>query len=467
MAPGKRPPPKDIILEIYAALLQKTWRDSPDIQIARRRKEQKSAEEYTAWARRLAPKIDLEITQKHFFTTGNTFSTDIILPSSSIEDRPYVDGAEVTGWNFALDLPLYRRPLSLTMKSAKMEYALASNMLTIKTRELDSRLHELLGSYLVATYQLHNLENSILISRDHVGKIQRGFDLRDQTKLALLRAQANLKELEARKELNEQRLERTFRRLLDFTAIPEESHEWVQLEQLLSNEEQIEECIKFFAALETSTETIKRFLADTMSSKQLQGFFVANSLLYKQITLERELGQITAKKYTQQEWPTLFVRGELERGVNTRTTDYSGEGSIGVVLQIPLFGGGTLFSTSKTRDLAAEIANIQEYSSTLRTFNSIADKKQTITSLQQVLQKQEIQLSQQQEIVRLSLQSYQIKRTTMQDLLTSKNRLIDAKNLLMRTTTDLGSLMRQFAWELGTPLPAPPVTERKPYIPRP
>jgi len=45
----------------------------------------------------------------------------------------------------------------------------------------------------------------------------------------------------------------------------------------------------------------------------------------------------------------------------------------------------------------------------------------------------------------------------MQDLLTSKNRLIDAKNLLMQTTADLGILLRQFAWELGTPFPAPPV----------
>ena len=46
----------------------------------------------------------------------------------------------------------------------------------------------------------------------------------------------------------------------------------------------------------------------------------------------------------------------------------------------------------------------------------------------------------------------------MQDLLTNKNRLIDAKNLLMRTTADLVILLRQFAWEIGTPFPAPSVS---------
>ena len=108
--------------------------------------------------------------------------------------------------------------------------------------------------------------------------------------------------------------------------------------------------------------------------------------------------------------------------------------------------------------MAAQIASIQERSNVLRTFNSIANKKKTITSLQSVFQKQLIHLQQQQEIVRLSLKSYQIKQTSMQDLLTSKNRLIDAKNLLMRTTADLGILLRQFAWELGTPFAAPVVS---------
>jgi len=451
------------ILKVYTALFGQTWERSPEIQIARKLKEQKSAEEYTALARRFAPKLDFEIAQQRFLNKD--------YPSNNIPQEPtdpatdpalpvveeYTDGQDITDWNFDLDIPVYRRSLSLAIDISEFEYELAFNNLEIKTRELDSRLHELLGNYMVACYKLHNLENSILISRNHVNNIQRGYDLRDQTKLALLRAQANLKELEARRDLNEQRRDTTFRELLDYTAIPEYSPTWFWLNELLDSEERTAGCINSFSSLDTSYVRMQSFLEESTTDEQLREFFIQNSLLYKKIILERDLGKSKADKYTQTEWPSLFIRGELDRKEDTRFSDYSGEGSIGLVLSVPLFSGGTLFSNIKTKDMASEIASIREYSTVLRTFNSIANKKKTITSLQNVFTKQQIHLYQQQEIVRLSLKSYQIKQTSMQDLLTSKNRLIDSKNLLMRTTADLGILLRQLAWELGTPFPAPPL----------
>lgn len=454
-------PSEPDILKVYADLFRKTWEESPDIQVAKKLKEQKSAEEYTARAKRFAPQLDFEIAQKHFLNkdlssenTSQAHPDGSVDPLLSAEDE-YSDGNDVTDWTFDLDIPVYRRPLSLDVDISKLEYELAVNNLEIKSRELDSRLHELLGNYMVACYNLHNLHNSILISREHVNKIQRGYDLRDQTKLALLRAQANLKELEARKDLNEQRRDTASRELLDYTAIPAQNPIWFRLDDLLDTEERTASCINSFSALDTSAATMQPFLEESATDENLQNFFVENSLLYQKILLQRDLDKTKAKKYTQQEWPALFVRGDIERKEDTRFDDYSGEGSIGLVFSIPLFSGGTLFSNIKTENTASEIASIQEFSSVLRTFNSIANKKKTITSLQDVFVKQQIHLAQQQEIVELSLKSYQIKQTSMQDLLTSKNRLIDAKNLLMRTTADLGILLRQLAWELGTPFPAP------------
>lgn len=440
------------ILTVYQELFQQTWNQSPDIQIARKLNEQKSAEEYTAMARRYSPQLDFEISQTHSLNKDTSVANAL---ATAVEEESYKDGENITDWTFDLDVPLYRRSLALTVTVADIEYQLAQNNLEIKTRELDSRLHELLGNYMVATYKLLNLKNSIIISQDHVDKIQRGYDLRDQTKLALLRGQANLKELEARKDLNDQRRDTAFRELLDFTAIPVDSPHWAQLQTLLSSEEQATTCINTFAALDTSTRTMEPFLADSSSDTDLRTFFVDNSLLYKKILLERDLGKVKAKKYTQLEWPALFIRGEYDKKVDSRFSDYYGNGSIGLVLSVPLFSGGTLYSSIKTQGMASEIASIQEFSDVLRIFNSLANKKKTITSLQDIYIKQKIHLEQQQEIVRLSLKSYQIKQTSMQDLLTSKNRLIDAKNLLMQTTADLGILLRQFAWELGTPFPGP------------
>jgi len=447
------------ILKVYKALFNETWVQSPEIQVAHRLQEQKSSEKYTAWAKRLSPQIDLEISQKRFFNK-DLYSDDPALETQrlaeeEVAENDYKDDEDLTDWRLDMDIPVYKRTLSLAIDVAELEHNLANNNLTIKTRELDSKLHELLANYMVACYKLLNLENSIIISEEHVQKILRGYELRDQTKLALLRAQANLKELEARKDLNEQRRDSTFRELLDYTAIPEFSPSWFWLNELLDTEERTAGCINTFSDLNSGVSMMQEFLAGSTTDESLRTFFVDNSLLYKKIILERDLDKTKAKKYTQAEWPSLFVRGELDRKDDTRLEDYSGEGSIGLVLKVPLFSGGTIFSNIKTKDMAAQIASIQEHSNVLRTFNSVANKKKSITSLQKVFQKQLIHLQQQQEIVRLSLKSYRIKQTSMQDLLTSKNRLIDAKNLLMRTTADLGILLRQFAWELGTPFPAP------------
>lgn len=445
------------IKKMYSALFGQTWESSPEIQIARKLKEQKSAEAYTSWARRLSPKVDFEVAQKRYLNkdfsadTSAKAAIDPLLPT----DIEFKDGKDVTDWNFDLDIPIYRRALSVGINISKLEHQLAINNLEIKTRELDTRLHELLSNYLVASYNLLNLKNSIIISQEHVDKIQRGYDLRDQTKLALLRAQANLKELEAREDFNEQRRDTTFRELLDFTAIPEKSPIWYWLNELLDSEKRIAGCINSFAALETSYKKMQSFLNEATPDASLRDFFVHNSLLYKKILLERDLGKSKADKHTQAEWPALFVRGELDRKADTKFSEYSGEGSIGLILSLPLFSGGTLFSNIKTKNMASEISSIQEFNTVLRTVNSIANKKKTIISLQNIFKKQQTHLQQQQEIVRLSLKSYQIKQTSMQDLLTSKNRLIDAKNLLMRTTADLGILLHQLAWELGTPFPAP------------
>lgn len=104
--------------------------------------------------------------------------------------------------------------------------------------------------------------------------------------------------------------------------------------------------------------------------------------------------------------------------------------------------------------MAEQIARITQGDTLRRTIHLITNYRSLIQSLRKVHATQQTQLEQQQEIVRLSLKSYDIKQTSMQDLLTATNRLIDAKNALMETTATLGTLYRKFAWEIGKPFPA-------------
>ncbi len=405
------------IIEIYNKLFQVTYAEAPDIRIARARKKQKNAERYTAWAQRLAPAVDARLSQVHEFNmssdtaTGNSTQPD---PSSR-----YTDGEDYQDWGFILDLPVYRRPESLRVDIAGAEEDLAENNLTIKTQELDLRLRELLGNYLTASYRLLNLRNSVQLYREHVDKIYRGYELRDQTRLQLLRAQANLKELEARRDLDEHRRDAVFRELLDYTGLQADNSIFLRLRTLLTDEISSAGCINSLADLEQSYPKIQHFV-ESSNDADLRQYFLEHSLLYQKIRFERNLADNRALTYTQNEWPGLSVRGLYDRRDDTEFSQLDGEGSLALVFSVPIFTGGTIFSNTKTRAMAQHVADVTQFADLRATVHALENNRKLIESLDKVYTTQQIHLQQQREIVILSLKSYAIKQTSMQDLLPRK-----------------------------------------------
>lgn len=438
------------ILELYNKLFQLSYSTSPEIKIARETYSQKKEQVYTATARRFAPAIDAEVSQVHEL---NYEEPEVLADNNG---DGYVDDEDYADWGLGLDLPLFRKSLSVSLQIAKAEEKLAENTLQIRTHELDLKLKELLGNYLQSTYRLFNIQNSIKLSSEHVAKIKRGYELRDQTKLQLLRAQANLKDLETRLDIDEQNKDITFRELVDFSGLEEGAVIFSEINNLLYDEEITSGSIATLAAIEDNYKKIEKYI-EKANSQELFTEYRQNSLFYQNIVLEKMLADERAERFTQKEWFDISVRGNYDRREDTRFSDYDGEGKLSLVLSVPLFTGGTIFSTQKTKASALSIANTKEVADLRTQFYSIENTKKSISSLLNVLEKQQINLLQQEEIVVLSLKSYQIKQTSMQDLLTSQNKLIDIKNALMQTTNRLGSLFRQFALELGTPFPSPQV----------
>lgn len=439
------------IIQLYEELFRLTYATAPDILIARKLRKQKAQESYTAWARRLSPKVDARLSQVREFNTRDENS------NSANDDGAiysYEDGEEYADWEFDLNVPLYRRSLTVQLNIARLEENLAENNLQLQTQELDLRLQELLGNYLESSYRLLNINNSIRLSREHVDKIYRGYELRDQTRLQLLRAQANLKELEARKDLDEHNKEVALRSLLDFTGLKGNEPVFKALNQLLGDEVQVAGCINSLSNVDPKYTVLRSFV-ESMDREGRRDYFQSNSLLYSKIMLERELAEHKATTFTQNEYPDLAIRGSYDRHEDTQFTKFNGEGSLALVFSIPLFSGGTLFSTQKTQVTAQHIAGITQSADLRERIHSIENNRKLISSLRNVYTTQQINLRQQQEIVVLSVKSYNIKQTSMQDLLTSQNKLIDAKNALMQTTNRLAALYRLFAWELGTPFPSP------------
>lgn len=446
------------ILQIYKTIFQRAYQIAPDIRKARTEKSQKSAQRYTAWAKRLAPSVSARLAQVHDFNPDD--DPDTTEDQESLQPYNYVDGDDYQDWRFILSLPVYQRSVSVAVDIARADEQLAENTLRIRTNELDLRARELLGDYLIASYRLLNLDNSILLSEKHVARIRRGYELRDQTRLQLLRAEANLKELEARRDLDRHRRETALRKLLEFTGLEPDEPVLAELLGLLYDEAASAGAINTLADLQQAYKRISPFI-EKQNQVDRKKYFIKHSLLYTDIHLKQQLTRQKASRHTAGEWPGLNVQGSYERKEDTRLSKFDGEGTLSLVLSVPLFSGGTLFSTRKTRAMAEQLADITYHDDIRKTVHAMEDNVELIRDLRRVYLTQQAHLSQQEEIVRLSLKSYAIKQTSMQDLLTSKNRLIDAKNALMETTTTLGSLYRQLAWQLGIPFPLPPLPQSR------
>jgi len=441
------------ILEIYEKIFQQAYELAPDLRKARAEKSQKSAQRYTAWAKRLAPSVSASLSQVHEFNQDeDTVPENPELPPT----YTYSDGDDYQDWRFILNLPVYQRSVSVALAIARADEQLADNTLRIRTHELDLQTRDLLGQFLIASYRLLNLDNSILLSQKHVAKIRRGYELRDQTRLQLLRAEANLKELESRRDLDRNRRETALRKLLEFTGIETGDKVLAELLNLLQDERATAGAINSLADLQQAYTTVRPFLEE-FDELQRKKYFLKHSLLYTDIRLKRQLALNKASMHTSGEWPGLNIQGVYERKEDTQFSKFDGEGTLSLVLSVPLFSGGTLFSNRETRVMAEQIADITHHADIEKSLHALEDNVDLIRNLRRVYRIQQAHLRQQEEIVLLSLESYAIKQTSMQDLLTSKNRLIDAKNALMETTTTLGSLYRQLAWQMGVPFPAPTI----------
>ncbi len=450
---GPEPRRQQEILFIYKTIFHLSYEISPEIMTARANLEKSKHQYFTARSERFSPSIDLRISQ--IFDPNNEDVTDTTSTQNNSETNTsaqHTDGDQYTDWTVNMDLPIFRKSLSLEQDIAQQELELANINLKIKTHELAINLEKLLGNYLVASYQLLNLKNSITLSKNHLNKIVRGYELRDQTRLQLLRAEANTKELESRLDLLKHNKDRSFFDLLDVSGINKETPLFIQLEEILKSEEKTSLCISELADTQNKYQVLAG-IVEKSSVDDIRLHFLDTSLISRRITLEYQLRKIKSEQFTEDEWPDLSISGNYERKADTRFSDFDSQGNLSLMLTVPLFSGGTLLSNTKIKNQAQQIAAIKHNSMLRKNIHSLLNNKDLIKRMLNIFSIQQTHLQQQQEIVTLSLKSYKIKQTSMQDLLSSQNRLIGAKNALMETTNNLGILLNQFAWELNIPLP--------------
>lgn len=160
------------IKQFYQDLFAQAWQHAPDLNIAQAQKRQKDAERLTAMAKRLAPAVTGELSQVHTVDMDETSGSNSSA-SSSTSGGQELDGKDYSDWNLSMRLPLYNRATSLRMTGAGLDVEAADNELAISTQELDIQLRDALTKYLLASFRLLNLANSVTLAQEHVGRINR------------------------------------------------------------------------------------------------------------------------------------------------------------------------------------------------------------------------------------------------------------------------------------------------------
>jgi len=351
-------------------------------------------------------------------------------------------------WNLVLSLPLYDRSTWLGIDQNSIEARLYGMQLQAKESELDWRLRSFLSQYLIDSYKSATLMDSLRSAETNLREATVRFELGSRTRIDVLRAKANVASLESKRLNYEQSRATSLHRFLQETGLD-------------SGEKSLAAAIDRFSSVEGTLPLLEPYLGETMPSDEsgpnaLEARITDASPVRANDLVQEELAISRARTTLSQEWPNLRIQGNLtKQGPGWKEAFSPGDQSysIGLVLNVPIFSGGSLFSTSIESSSAQEVARAQAHRDVIQLRNDLEIQAMRIHALRKLIESLKLTLDQNEQVRELSFRSYQLGKATMVELLDSQNALIESKIGLAQSKIDLAVLTRQFAWNLGVPLP--------------
>lgn len=437
---------------IYERLKTKALQKSFDLRIANEAWEGSSARVFTAWSRWL-PHLNLQLSQ--------TRSRDVSLITSgslgNLSQFVNPQAVNLATWRVDLVVPIYQRTIHLGVLQTQAERSLDQEQYRNQLAELDWRTRALLGNAVLQFYRKATLKTSLEIARNNLREARLRFELGQRTKVDVLRSEANLVALDSKRLAYDRQRTEDINALLEYTGLVRDDLKQIGLDTL---EDQPEEAL--FAMLDefTSLEPLLHPLAPYLdhepgSSTEIKRRATEHSGTYRAIRAREELSLRQAGNLMAQEWPDLSLRGSVYRQGPDWPSAFSWDNksySIGVWLNLPLYLGGSLFSTSSEQRHARAADTLRAEKDTARFLNEVESQQIQLRSLLVSLDSQKLNVEQNGELVRLTFRSYQLGKSTLVELLSAQDALTESKITLAKTKIDLASLARQFAWNLGVRL---------------
>ncbi len=446
------------VSDVFDALKKVTISHSPEIQLAESAYRQSSAQVQTAWAHWL-PRADIQLSQNT--SKDYSFINSGTLPPPFTSFTP--SEVQLSGWAVKLSLPLYRRSVHLAVEQSVRDRRLSSYQLDSKKAELDWRLRSLLGAYLLQVYKEATLIHSIEAAGTNERESKARYELGQRTRVDVLRAEANRVSLESRKLTYEQERTAGLDSLIQYSGSSREELAKSGLFDLLVDEKELEIAIadftegsdKWLDQLSSYLKPSEQGTDETIQSDLLRRRVVEASPVYQSFLAQEALSETKAALLMAQDWPELSLQGSLSRQAGNFSDLFSQANqsyAFGAVLTIPVYLGGSLFSSHSEKVNAEAAARVSRERDTLNLFSDVESEVRQIRALRRSVESLTLNRQQNEEIVRLSLKSYQLGKATIVELLGSQNDLIESKINLAKAKLDLAVLLKRLGANLGVSL---------------
>ena len=143
---------------------------------------------------------------------------------------------DLSTWSLSVGIPLYRRSVHLGLQQGYREASAAEAQLKVQMGDLDWKLREAVGRFLLEAFKVEALETSLQIANRSQRETELRFEMGGRTRIDLLRAQANVVSLDSKRLSFIQAREAGRNSVLEVSGLSEAEFRDVGLEQGLKGE---------------------------------------------------------------------------------------------------------------------------------------------------------------------------------------------------------------------------------------
>ena len=408
------------MLQKINELQEKSKTLSPELKNVRAFHSQKNAESYTKLTNFL-PQANLNVKrEKDFFEEKNAQLRALgVTPLNS-------------SWGIDYSWSLVNYGAFQDARRSFTEKDKAELDVMMKEKEYPISFNTNVLNYLLAKYKKEAVENSLKKAEAGKKEAEIGFKIGQKTKLDVLRSQANMVSLESKKTSFTDEEQTTRSRLVESSGLA------VDDLTFLDNLSE-EDILSLISSLSKSTST--QVAPDLSASPELK------SLGYEERINNLSLASLTATQY-----PDLKIVGSYSNsgdGFSQSLHNPNRTHTVALVLSIPIFSGGSFTSSHFEKFFAAKQVEYTMAQKKLQLENQLNNTLIKVNALESLVSSLTLNVSQFEELYRLTLKSYQLGKSTLIELLEVQDNLLNSKIDLAQQKIQFYTLSQNYLWQAG------------------